>query len=520
MTPGTVEADEARPLVFALGAKVKPVHVLAAMIGVFLYTFGRLAYRQTSNFGTFGFDMGIYDQGIWLATHFKHPFMTVRGLNFYGHHFNPIVFLFAPAYWLGAGPHFLVLVQAAFLAAGAAPIWLLARDKVDEWAALVPAAAYLLFPATEWLNWWHFHPDALIITPLLFAWWLYTRKQWRWFFVALLVALACKEDSAVAVTVLGVVMFVRGERKWAIRTFVLGVGWFLMCTKLIIPFANGGGSPFYQEFFPGLGNSLPEIAFNMVRHPSRVYHPMWMGDRRHYYWQLLAPVAGLPLAAPLLLVVGLPQIIVNSVSDHPTHDIRFHYSAIPIAVLFIATTEVYCRIVRRGENARVAMVSLLLVSSIMTNHLWSPSPAGRLYHSGIWATSNPRHKIYKEAIKLVQPGDKVSATYYLVPHLTHRSYIYEWPNPFHAANWGIGDKNPPKPDDANLLVLDTNINGPEPAALLAELTGPKGWFRVIYDNEGVIVARRIRPGPAGQMPLPQAPPPTTTTTMPSPLSSP
>ena len=67
-----------------------PRLVLIGMAAMYVWIFGRLAWRQTTNFGTFGYDMGIYDQGIWLATHFKSAFMTVRDLNFYGHHFNPI----------------------------------------------------------------------------------------------------------------------------------------------------------------------------------------------------------------------------------------------------------------------------------------------------------------------------------------------------------------------------------------------------------------------------------------------
>ena len=51
------------------------------------------------------------------------------------------------------------------------------------------AAAYLLYPSLEWINWWHFHPDALAITPLLFAYWLATERRWGWFAVA--VGLRC-----------------------------------------------------------------------------------------------------------------------------------------------------------------------------------------------------------------------------------------------------------------------------------------------------------------------------------------
>ena len=159
--------------------------VLGGMVALYVGVFGSLTWAQQSNFGTFGFDMGIYDQGIWLMSRFKDPFITVRGLEWFGHHVIGVTFLFVPFYWLGAGPHFLYLVETMWLAVGAVPIWLLARDRLENpWTALALAAAYLLYPSLEWINWWHFHPDALLITPLLFAYWLATRRRWGWFAVA------------------------------------------------------------------------------------------------------------------------------------------------------------------------------------------------------------------------------------------------------------------------------------------------------------------------------------------------
>ena len=124
-----------------------PVTALVAMMLGYIAVFGTLTYQQQSNYGTYGFDMGIYDQGIWLVSHFKSPFVTIRGLDYFGHHVNIITLLFVPAYWLGAGPHFLYAVETVWLAAGAIPIWLLGRDRLESsWMPLGLCAAYLLYP--------------------------------------------------------------------------------------------------------------------------------------------------------------------------------------------------------------------------------------------------------------------------------------------------------------------------------------------------------------------------------------
>ena len=87
----------------------------------------------------------------------------------------------------------------------------------------------------------------------------------------------------------------------------------------------------------------------------------------------------------------------------------------------------------------------------------------------------------------------MSATYYLVPHLTHRRLIYEFPNPFRVANWGVHGEHPGRPEEVDLLVLDTTLNGDQ-APLYESLVEPGGPFTVVYDRDGIVVARRRTAG--------------------------
>jgi hypothetical protein len=76
-----------------------------------------------------------------------------------------------------------------------------------------------------------------------------------------------------------------------------------------------------------------------------------------------------------------------------------------------------------------------------------------------------------------------------VAHLTHRTRIYEWPNPFQTGNWGIGDRNPDPPSNVQWLVLDTTLNT-DTAGLIAQLTTGSGPLRVVFREGPVIVAHR------------------------------
>ena len=223
--------------------------------------------------------MGIYDQGFWLVSRGGQSFVTVRGLEFWGHHVNLVALLFAPFYWLGAGPSFLYVAQAFALGLGALPVYLIARDRFERpWVGVAFAAAYLMYAPIQWITSANFHPEALVVTPFLFAWYFARRRSWGWYFVAVVLALSTREDTALAVFVLGIVLLVlyrrsddRRDRHVALITMALGVVWYVVCTQLVIPYFNDGRQPFYLEAFYGsYGGSFPEIAANIVRHPGHV----------------------------------------------------------------------------------------------------------------------------------------------------------------------------------------------------------------------------------------------------------
>ena len=475
------------------------------MTALYAAVFGYLTWQQQDTYYTFGFDTGIHDQGIWLLSRFKHPYDTVVGRHYLGHHTNFISYLFVPAYWLGAGPHLLFLVQTLFLAAGAIPIWLLARDRLaNSWLALPLAAAFLLHPSIEWINYWEFHPDALMITPLLFAWWFASRERWRGFAAAVVVLLLCKEDAALAVAALGLVLAIRRTRArgrgvgaWRIGaiTGAAGLAWFLVCTKLLIPTFNAGQPAFYEDMFPQLGTGLGEISRNFVRHPSRFWHLASTHDAITYYRRLLIPVGLVALGAPLVLLIAAPQLVINvSSSLSYTHDIKFHYSSLVDAVIFIATVEAIARWSTRPAVARV-LVGLVFAAALATNANFSPSPLSPAYHQGFWGKHSSHVDALDRAVAEIPPGVGVSASNTLVPHLTHRTTIYEFPNPWIVGNW-LDHERKPDPDLVDYLIIDRGSN-PDRADLVEALTHPGGAFEVVSESDFVLVARRVhRASPA------------------------
>jgi uncharacterized membrane protein len=502
-TPPVVPPDE--PTVAEqLRRRLTGIHPAAWLTGlgavIFTIVFGRLGVQHHRNFGTWAFDMGIYDQSFWLVSRGK-SWVTVRGIDFWGHHINLIAIAFAPFYWLGAGPSFLYLAQAGALGAGAIPTYLLARDRMkNPWVGLVFAFVYLMYAPIQWISWANFHPESLVVTPLLFAWWFATQRRWRPFFIALVIALSTREDTALAVFIMGLVLWWmlrrdgdadRRDRRVALIASALGVVWYVVCTRLVIPAFNRGQEPFYISYFYGnYGSNTFEIVETMISRPDRVVSDATQPDRLRFYRDLLLPWGGLPLAGLLQLTMAIPQTLASVIGLSPyARTIRYQYTSVMIAPIVIASVE-GAALLWRYKFTRRFLLPWLVVCAYVTNIAWSPSPISA--NDSVWARPTARHAAMREAVELVPDGVSVTATYALGPHLSHREQIYDWPNPWVPAYWGNDDTyRLPDPSEIDYIVLDRFHVGPEQQELLVDLVGLGGEYEVLLDRDDVVVGRRI-----------------------------
>jgi uncharacterized membrane protein len=505
--------------------------VLAGAVG-FAILFGTLGVLNHRGFGTWAYDMAIYDQAIWLVSRGGQTFMTVRGLDVWGHHFNPLIYLFVPLYWLGAGPEVLYVVQNAVIGAGALPVYLIAKHRFGRpVVGLLFAAVFLAYTPVQFVAWVNFHPEALAITPFLFAWWCAQTRRWRWFFVCLVLALFTREDVALAVVMLGVVLAVtkrrgptaRHDLKIAAATAALGAAWYLVATQLVIPHFNDGSQAFYLEnFFGDYGGTFPGIARTILRHPDWVVRDAVQHDRIVFYKKLLWPLGWAPLASPLHLLMALPQMLASVIGGQVyARRIEYQYTAIMIAPFMIAAIEGVHNVVRWTRRwphprRRKAMLATWLVGCAwITNVAWSPSPVGALY--SVWAQDNPRAAAMRSAVAIVPDDATVTSSYDIGPHLSHREGSYDWPNPFWPAYWAkwtpttVDCTRFPSASVVDYLVLDMNLypEGDPQREFIESLIAPGGEFTVVRwrqdIDDNVLVARRVEPGPNGEAAPPNCP---------------
>lgn len=409
--------------------------VLALICG-YVALFLTLSLLRYSNFGASSFDTAIFDQVVWLLSRFKGAFSTIRGTNLFGDHMAPILFFLTPLYWVNGNAPALLAVQTVALGAGALPLYLLARDKTKSaWIGVAVVFAYLSYPAMQHFNLFDFHPEALGLCFLLFAFLAIDRRRFVWFYVLCLGAAICKEDMVLAVLVLGIIVYFKYDRR-AGKIVTAGAAlYFLASVIFLIPaFAPEGYQ--YAGRLGQFGETPLEAAKNMVVHPLKTFNIIATRQNLRYVFDLLLPVGFLCLLAPAYLLPALPAFIINMISDfQPQHTILNQYTAAITPFVFIALVFGAAKIKNWSQGAFrsknvMGVVALVVVGcSLAANFYFGPSPLSGNWDSGPY-TADSHIEAIEEGVSII-PGDApVSAQVFLLAHLSAREEVYLFPNPF------------------------------------------------------------------------------------------
>lgn len=478
--------------------------VVAVAVGAYVWLYGSWTVRNHRGLATFGFDLGIFDQGVWLLSRFREPFVTVRGLHLFGDHTSFFLLLLVPLYWVVPSASTLLVAQTAALGSGGVAAFLLARRVLgDQALATLVALAYLATPAVGWINWENFHPDAFIVPLTLFAFFFAASGRWAPFLVTVSLVLLVKEDVPLLTLPLGLYVAAVHHRRVGLLVAGLSLVWLALALWVVLP-AFGPG-PIYASRL-AFGGPMG-LARAVLDAPTEVLRLLAREGRPWYVWQLLAPAGLLPLLAPETLLVGLPALLANLLSTFPYQfQLHYHYSAPLVPVAVAAAVLGVARV--PSPRLRAGLVVLMVAAAFGAANLWGPTPWSRspgFLADVASAQARERMASVRRAVALIPPDASVSAHYLFVPHLTHRVEIYEFPNPWRGTYWGdYRYEGRPVPVDlaVDYVILPADLAAhPDYREVLARI---RPQYVGVYRSAWVQLLRR-RPAPGG-VPDQEAPP--------------
>jgi uncharacterized membrane protein len=463
------------------------------MLLVYIAFFTWLSVLAHDRFWTGGYDLGNFDQAVWNTLHGRILRITnvPEVSSRLGLHFEPILIPLSLSYLVWSDPRTLLFIQTVALAVGAVPIYWLGRERLGDWPAVGLVAVYLLFPALEGANLFEFHANTLAVPFLAFAYYYLQHRRYRPFAVSAALALACKEDVALMVGMMGIyILLVHRDRiGWFVT--LAGIGVACLAVLVVMPrFA-------YTEVVPNatryetLGGSPGQAVLTLLTRPwFTLQYALSDPGKIRYLTHLSAPVIFLALLDIPTLLLALPVVALNLLSDWaPTYVLdRFHYSAAIVPFVVFAAINGMDRLVRwlrQWRNISPRFTLTVLTAATMLTSLGYHWAFGHTPLSGQFALppGDGRHSSAYEMFQLIPARASVSAQSNLDPHLSQRPAIYLFP----------------KLDDlitgsAEYVALDRwgNIFPLTPEEYNSTVEGmlAGGEYEVLFDRDGYLLLHR------------------------------
>ena len=443
------------------------VHWLLLVAIIFLYVviFTGQAFDLHASLRTQKADLGQMDQAIWntscgrLVETVREDMITKRFTD----HVEPIYIFVSMIFWLWNDVRAVLLLQVLAVAAGAIPLFLLAKNKLGPTLALGFAIAWLLNPWLQAAILADIHAIPFATPLILLAFWSIDARRWWTFLVAALLVAMVKEEAALLAAGLGVWAmwraFVRDERSRqglliGGAVIVVSLLWFAIATFIIVPaYGKDVFQLSYSVFFKrygALGDSPLDIFKNILFHPGLVWSIASEPVRIRYLLGLFASFGFLSLFGLDILLFSLPVLLANLLSSFPAQKYgEWHYTAPLVPYFAVAAVYGLHRLLRLFHRKRLS--STIIISAMLIWLIgWSGfmyirlgrGPGAERYES---ITITGHQKLAEQFFVQIPKDAPVMVTTALHPHLSHRRFIYQFP-------FGL-DPEPPAPP-ATWALLD------------------------------------------------------------------
>ncbi|MEK9171574.1 MAG: DUF2079 domain-containing protein [Patescibacteria group bacterium] len=458
----------------------KECRVLILLTGILTIYAGLMAFLSIRNhelYQTFGWDLGFFDQLIWQASRGNLNFVsTIGNINLLGDHFQPVIYLLAPLYWIWSDVRVLLIVQALLVTGAAIPLYFLAKKKLhNEFISFSIVISYLLFSGTQFTITNEFHQSAFI--PLLLSlgfYWMETGKR-NWGIISILSLLLVKEEMGLLVAAIGLMYIFRKQVKTGILLTVAGLFGFYILINSIIP-AVSSQNNYIHYGYGSLGETPAEVAKSVINNPVAGFRSLIEPKiKLEQVGASIISFGGLPLLSPVGLIPVFQNYAVRFIDDRNTH--RWlnnnHYSAPLGPLLAYATILAFGKFKSRKLPAVYLAAMSIVVALVLRLPVWSLFKS-QLYFTPQWA------KNIDSIVKLVPANASVAANNSVFPHISQRDKIYLLP----------------EINDAEYVVMDLE-DGPNKyspldfsqAVLLSERLESESWDKIAVSGKSVIFKR-------------------------------
>ncbi len=394
--------------------KSHPVSIGIVLAGAILFICSSVRHWL---YQSHGYDLGWFDQAIYLISTGQNPIVSFGGFHILGDHAAIIYYPIALLYKIYPDVHWLFAIQAVALAGAGFPIYYLSLQAgLNRHQSTTIVFAYLLYPLVFNKNLFDFHSEVIAVPCFFIAVLAARSNKITAFILATIAILSCKAVLSLTVIAMGIWLILFEQRRTHGAIAIgLGLAWFIISSQYIIP-AFSGAEPAAVSRYSYLGSSIGEIARNLIFKPNLVLEKIFSTDTLEYLFFLSIPVLwGLSPRQLAPLISTIPMLTMNILSTASTQRNLVHQYSIPILpFLFVAIIGAVAAdraFLKTRRNILIwSAIAFILFSKV--GYFWST-----------YLSSLDTNTATTIAIRKIKDSGAVLTTGEISPHLTHRPLV-------------------------------------------------------------------------------------------------
>lgn len=408
-------------------------------------------------FRTTTFDYGTFNFELWDYAHFRisrFPFIYWVKVNLLQDHFTFLLMYFIPIYWIInwlTCTYTLDIITIIFILwSGWATYKLILLKSGDGWLGI----GSLLYSFLLFGRYSAFSVDGHIgvIIPCFIPVFLYYFESRKYVLSAFLfiLTLFSREDMGLCFFFIFIVLLIwHWKEKKLVRMIVLymfvSLVYFILVFKILIPMVNTPDKQYSMFNFSALGSDPGSAFIFILKHPvksikmlfvNHLDNPLYNGIKVEFYKVYLISGGFVLFFRPQYIIWFIPLIAQKMWNDDPIRwSIETYYSTPTIAMLPISVFVILSNLKVKKLNYFLTVI-ICILTLYETIHkmnpdyhlLWSNTRAkGDIFEPEFFHPPFDAKKIHSD-LNLIPDDAKVCASESILPHLSQRRCIYEFPD--------------------------------------------------------------------------------------------
>jgi len=389
----------------------------------FITTFSSLAFFVLAVSRHFllqsnAYDLGLFDQWIWLTSKNLPSYSTMTGLHMFADHGAWTLYIISVVYKLIPDINILFLSQSLSLCFTTIPLWLLCKkNNLSSKVGFLLGTFWLLQPVVFNVNLFDFHPEVWAMPWIAFYYYFEKNKN---FYISILFSvliLGTRDGLVLLIFGFGLEQILKKKFGRALMLLLISVLWFLFLNNLIYPMLNGDkGSVMALARYSNYGDSFMEILLTLFLNPLHVLKNINLIDSIFYLLILFAPAFVFwKNISFITLISSFPLVFSNILSESSSQRTLIHQYSLPVVLIIVISV---INGIANNKHRFIYSKKIFFWMIICWAALAKP-----LFFAGPYLSRLDSIIPAREAFKEIPINANVITTSYLVPHLSQRSLI-------------------------------------------------------------------------------------------------